>query len=71
MIARSCISRRRGHGLHSDDARDDVRWLLDSARKSGSRLIQQDVLVPYNGTVGVQRSFAEAVNIYIEKKLTE
>jgi hypothetical protein len=42
-----------------------------SARKSGLRLIQQDVLVPYNAVVGVQRSFAETVNIYIEKKLTE
>jgi hypothetical protein len=42
-----------------------------NARKSGLRLIQQDVLVPYNAVVGVQRSFAETVNAYIEKKLAE
>jgi hypothetical protein len=41
------------------------------ARKSGLRLIQEDVLVQYNAVVGVQRSFAETVNAYIEKKLTE
>jgi hypothetical protein len=41
------------------------------ARKSGLRLIQQDVLAQYNAVVGVQRSFAETVNAYIERKLTE
>jgi hypothetical protein len=41
------------------------------ARKSGLRLLQADVLVPYNAVVGVQRSFAETVNAYLEKKLTE
>ncbi|OKO71781.1 hypothetical protein AC629_38910 [Bradyrhizobium sp. NAS80.1] len=41
------------------------------ARKSGLRLIQQDVLVQYNAVVGVQRSFAESVNAYIETKLAE
>ena len=41
------------------------------ARKSGLRLIQEDVLVQYNAVVGVQRSFAETVNAYIERKLTE
>ncbi|WP_426613803.1 hypothetical protein [Bradyrhizobium sp. McL0616] len=41
------------------------------ARKSGLRLIQQDVLAQYNAVLGVQRSFAETVNAYIEKKLTE
>jgi hypothetical protein len=42
-----------------------------SARKSGLRLIQQDVLVQHNAVVGVQRSFAETVNAYIDKKLME
>jgi hypothetical protein len=28
-------------------------------------------MVPYNAVVGIQRSFAETVNIYIEKKLAE
>jgi hypothetical protein len=41
------------------------------ARKSGLRLIQEDVLVQYNAVVGVQRSFAETVNAYIEKRLAE
>jgi hypothetical protein len=41
------------------------------ARKSGLRLIQEDVLVQHNAVVGVQRSFAETVNAYIEKKLAE
>jgi hypothetical protein len=41
------------------------------ARKSGLRLIQQDVLVQHNAVAGVQRSFAETVNAYIDKKLTE
>jgi hypothetical protein len=41
------------------------------ARKSGLWLIQEDVLVQLNAVVGVQRSFAETVNAYIEKKLSE
>jgi len=35
------------------------------------RLLQQDVLVQFNAVVGLQRSFAETVNAYIEKKLAE
>jgi hypothetical protein len=42
-----------------------------SARKSGLRLIQQDVMVQHDAVVGVQRSFAETVNAYIERKLAE
>ena len=41
------------------------------AHKSGLRLIQEDVLAQYSGLVGVQRSFAETVNAYIQKKLAE
>jgi hypothetical protein len=41
------------------------------AHKSGLRLIQEDVMVQCNAVVGVQRSFAETVNAYIERKLTE
>jgi len=41
------------------------------ARKSGLRLLQQDALMQYNAVVGVQRSFTETVNAYIEKKLAE
>jgi hypothetical protein len=42
---------------------------LEKARKSGLRLIQQDVLDQRNSVLGAQRAFAEAVNDYIEKKL--
>jgi hypothetical protein len=41
------------------------------ARKSGLRLIQEDVLVQHGAVIGVQHSFAETVNAYIEKKLAE
>ena len=41
------------------------------ARKSGLRLLQEDVLVQHNAVVGVQRSFAETMNAFIEKKLAE
>ena len=41
------------------------------ARKSGLRLLQQDVLSRHNAVVGVQRSFAATANVYIEKKLAE
>jgi hypothetical protein len=39
------------------------------ARKSGLRLLQQDVLAQRNAVVGDQRSFADTVNDHIEKKL--
>jgi hypothetical protein len=42
---------------------------LEKARKSGLRLIQQDVLDRRNAVLEAQRAFAEAVNDYIEKKL--
>lgn len=42
-----------------------------AARKSGLRLIQQGVLNKHKAVVGVQRSFAETVNVYIEKRLAE
>ena len=42
-----------------------------AARKSGLRLIREDVLVQYNAVVGVQRSFAETVNAYVDKKLID
>ena len=41
------------------------------ARKGGLRLLQQDVMIQQDAVVGVQRSFAETVNAYIEKKLVE
>ena len=42
-----------------------------TARKSGLRLLQQGVLNKHRAVVGAQRSFAETVNAYIEKKLME
>ncbi|MGY3445332.1 MULTISPECIES: hypothetical protein [unclassified Bradyrhizobium] len=42
---------------------------LLGARRSGLRLLQQDVLTQLNAVVGDQRGFAETVNAYIEKKL--
>jgi hypothetical protein len=48
-----------------------LEWTPLGARKSGLRLLQDDVLAQYNAVVGVQRSFAETVNAYIEKRLDE
>jgi hypothetical protein len=42
-----------------------------TARKSGLRLLQQGVLNKHKAVIGVQRSFADTVNVYIEKKLAE
>ena len=42
---------------------------LEKARRSGLRLIQQDVLDQRNAVVGAQHDFAQAVNDYIEKKV--
>jgi hypothetical protein len=39
------------------------------ARISGLRLLQEDVLTQRDAVVGLQHSFAETVNGYIEKKL--
>ena len=41
------------------------------AHKSGLRLLQQDVLILRDAVVGGQRTFADTVNAYIEKKLEE
>jgi hypothetical protein len=38
-----------------------------NARKSGLRLLQEDVLIRRNVVVGNQHSFADTVNAYIEK----
>ena len=41
-----------------------------SARKSGLRLLQEDVLAQRDAVLGDQRHFADIVIEYIEKKLT-
>lgn len=42
-----------------------------NARKSGLRLMQEDVLIQRNAVVGNQHSFADTVNAYLEKKLAD
>jgi len=42
-----------------------------SARQRGLRALQQDALDLHVSSVGVQRSFAETVDAYIERKLRE
>jgi hypothetical protein len=42
-----------------------------TARKSGLRLLQEDVAAQRNAVLGNQRAFADTVNAYIEKKLME
>jgi hypothetical protein len=42
-----------------------------NARKSGLRLLQEDVLIQRNVVVGNQHSFADTVNAYIETKLAD
>jgi hypothetical protein len=41
------------------------------ARRSGLRRLQQDAWDQHRGAVGVQRSFAETVTAYLERKLAE
>jgi hypothetical protein len=40
------------------------------ARKSGLRLLQEDILIQRNAVLGSQRSFADTIYSYIESKLT-
>jgi len=42
-----------------------------SARSRGLRALQQDALELHVASVGVQRSFAETVDAYIERKLAQ
>ena len=42
-----------------------------NARKSGLRILQEDVLIQRIVVVGNQHSFADTVNAYIETKLAD
>nr|WP_249145439.1 hypothetical protein [Bradyrhizobium diazoefficiens] len=42
-----------------------------SAGRGGLRVLQQDAFDLHGTSVGVQRSFAETVEAYIERKLAE
>ena len=50
---------------------DYVTMAPVSARSRGLRVLQQDALELHVTSVGVQRSFAETVDAYIECKLSE
>ena len=41
------------------------------ARRQGLRRLQQDAWDQHSAVVGVQRSFAETVNVYLERRLAE
>jgi hypothetical protein len=41
------------------------------ARKSGLRFLREDVMTQRNATTEDRRSFADAVNAFIERKLAE
>jgi hypothetical protein len=43
----------------------------EKARKSGLRLLQEDVLIQRDAVIGDRRNFADVVNIYIGQKLEE
>ncbi|MGX4803192.1 hypothetical protein [Bradyrhizobium guangdongense] len=42
-----------------------------AARRRGLRVLQQDAIALHVTSVGVQRSFAETVDAYIERKLAD
>jgi len=58
-------------GLAERAINEYLEWIPPEARKSGLRLLQEDVMAQHEAVIGVQRSFAEAVNAYIEKKIAE
>jgi hypothetical protein len=70
-ILRRLIAKGDPNGIPLAERAIDEYWDVTpaKARKSGLRFLQQDVLTQHNAVVGVQRSFAETVNAYIEKKL--
>ncbi|QPF93754.1 hypothetical protein [Bradyrhizobium commune] len=56
----------------AENAIDDYLAMAPiSARRSGLRTLQQDAWELHGTAVGVQRSFAETVDAYIERKLSE
>ena len=66
LIAKGDI---KGIPLAERDINEYWDATLEKARKSGLRLIQQDVLDQRNAVLGAQHNFAQAVNDRIEKKL--
>jgi hypothetical protein len=72
-ILRRLIVQGDPNGIPLAERAIDEYWDVTpaTARKSGLRFLQQDILAQHNAVVGVQRSFAETVNACIEKKLAE
>ena len=72
-ILRRLIAKGDPNGIPLAERAIDEYWDVTppKARKSGLQFLQQDVLSRHNAEVGVHRSFAETVNAFIEKKLTE
>jgi hypothetical protein len=72
-ILRRLIAKGDPNGIPLAERAINEYWDVTppKARKSGLQFLQQDVLAQRNAVVGVQRSFAETVNAYIEKKLAE
>ena len=70
-ILRRLIAKGDMSGMPLAERTIDEYWdvTLEKARRSGLRLIQQDVLEQRNAVLGAQHDFAQAVNDYIEKKL--
>jgi hypothetical protein len=72
-ILRRLIAKGDMNGIPSAEKAIDDYWdaTPPQARKSGLRLLQQDVLTQRNAVLGDHRNFADTVNAYIEKKLAE
>jgi hypothetical protein len=72
-ILRRLIAKGDMNGIPLAERAIDDYWdaTPPHARKSGLRLVQQDVLDQRNAVLGAHRNFADTVNDYIEKKLAE
>ena len=70
-ILRRLIAKGDINGIPLAERAINEYWdaTLASARKSGLRLLQQDVLAQRDAVLGDRRNFADAVNAYIEKML--
>jgi len=70
-ILRRLIAKGDMNGIPLAERAINEYWdaTLEKARKSGLRLVQQDVLDQRNAVLGAQHNFAQAVNDRIEKKL--
>lgn len=63
--------RSQGHSACQGRHRSVLNTAPASARRRGLRVLQRDALDQHDAALGVQRSFAETVDAYIERKLAE